>query len=298
MAETLLVDYAWQHPNPAAIKAAGFVGVMRYLSADPTKNLSKAEAVSLHAAGLGIGLIWETSGGRAASGYSGGVADVRAAEPQADVLGFPRFLPIGYAVDYDADPSVILPYVKGVMAAARHPVAVYGSRRVCEAVRTLGVPYLWQCSAWSGTAVSSVANLYQRLAETHPISGTDENVMILPYPLWGVGPVPPVPPPPPPPHVVLLLLDGSMGGLTVMRWQQVMGTPMDGVISQPSQLIAAVQKFLGGLTPDGDLGPQTISRLQHHLGTSVDGTISLPISQVVRALQVALNKATTKSKKF
>lgn len=84
-----------------------------------------------------------------------------------------------------------------------------------------------------------------------------------------------------------LKVDGYLGPATIRRWQEVMGTPVDGVISRPSQLIAAVQKRLK-IRADGHLGPQTIRAIQAHLGTTVDGVISKP-SQMVKALQKRLN---------
>lgn len=84
-----------------------------------------------------------------------------------------------------------------------------------------------------------------------------------------------------------LTIDGYLGRATIRRWQQVMGTTVDGVISKPSQLIAAAQKAMG-IKVDGYLGQQTIRALQTRMGTTVDGVISKP-SQMVKALQRRLN---------
>ncbi len=90
-----------------------------------------------------------------------------------------------------------------------------------------------------------------------------------------------------------LTVDGSCGPATIRRWQQVMGTSVDGIISgqyrpdgrtwgRPalvdscvryggggSNLIRAVQRKLN-LTADGLLGPATIRALQKHLGVAQD----------------------------
>ncbi|PVV28032.1 CHAP domain-containing protein, partial [Bifidobacterium bifidum] len=90
-----------------------------------------------------------------------------------------------------------------------------------------------------------------------------------------------------------LTVDGSCGPATIRRWQQVMGTSVDGIISgqyrpdgrtwgRPalvdscvryggggSNLIRAVQRKLS-LTADGLLGPATIRALQKHLGVAQD----------------------------
>ncbi|KAE8127282.1 NlpC/P60 family protein [Bifidobacterium tibiigranuli] len=106
-----------------------------------------------------------------------------------------------------------------------------------------------------------------------------------------------------------LTVDGDCGPATVRRWQQVMGTTADGVISgqlhpdgtyaRPnlyavaygpggSDLIRAVQRRLG-LTADGLMGPGTIKAIQRHLGVTPDGSFG---PATVRALQSRLNTNT------
>ena len=106
-------------------------------------------------------------------------------------------------------------------------------------------------------------------------------------------------------------VDGYCGAATIRRWQQVMGTPVDGIVSgqvvpdnrtygRPnlvtacvrygkggSTLIKAVQKRLGGLAVDGYLGRNTIIKLQKHLGVGADGWFG---PTTVKALQTRLNK--------
>lgn len=105
-----------------------------------------------------------------------------------------------------------------------------------------------------------------------------------------------------------LTVDGKFGAATAKRLQQYFGTTQDGVISHQykqkynqyvyaaqfdstlkgSNVIKALQKLLG-VTQDGLLGQATIKALQKRLGTTQDGIIS-PVSNVVKALQQALNK--------
>lgn len=106
-----------------------------------------------------------------------------------------------------------------------------------------------------------------------------------------------------------LTVDGSCGPATIRRWQQVMGTSVDGIISgqyrpdgrtwgRPalvdscvryggggSNLIRAVQRKLN-LTADGLLGPATIRALQKHLGVAQDSWFG---PGTARALQSRLN---------
>ncbi|MEK0306354.1 N-acetylmuramoyl-L-alanine amidase [Bifidobacterium favimelis] len=120
----------------------------------------------------------------------------------------------------------------------------------------------------------------------------------------------PAPAPAPKPSVPQIAVDGSCGPATVKRWQQVMGTQADGVVSgqvEPdgrtyarpslasctyggygSQLIRAVQARLG-LARDGLLGPATIRAIQAHLGVVQDGSFG---PATVRALQARLNQGT------
>lgn len=86
----------------------------------------------------------------------------------------------------------------------------------------------------------------------------------------------------------VLDVDGDLGPKTIARWQQVMGTPVDGRLSKPSMLIAAVQHRLK-VKESGVLDKVTVKALQRYLGTTVDGVISKPDSQMVRALQKRLN---------
>jgi len=81
-------------------------------------------------------------------------------------------------------------------------------------------------------------------------------------------------------------VDGDLGRATISRWQQVMGTPVDGVISKPSSsLIKAVQWRLA-VTVDGDFGPLTTKAVQRRLGVTADGDFG---PRSVKALQTRLN---------
>ena len=124
------------------------------------------------------------------------------------------------------------------------------------------------------------------------------------------------PAPAPAPSYVILDVDGSCGPATIRRWQQVMGTTVDGVISgqlipdqvtyrRPnlvdscvnyggygSELIRKVQetlknegRYFGAI--DGLLGPGTIKGIQAHYGISQDASFG---PDTVRHLQQALNE--------
>ena len=104
-----------------------------------------------------------------------------------------------------------------------------------------------------------------------------------------------------------LTVDGWVGALTVRKWQRVLGTPEDGVISGQtkslkkyhlhftnsaieygsggSTVIRAVQRAVG-VDADGLMGPQIINALQQRLGVYADGYFG---DITARALQERLN---------
>ena len=96
-----------------------------------------------------------------------------------------------------------------------------------------------------------------------------------------------------------LAVDGRLGPNTISLWQQIMNTPVDGVISNPSDLVAAVQRHLNahgahlrvdgkGLWQDGRKS-NTNAALQAYLGTPADGVLFRP-SPAIEALQRRLNQ--------
>lgn len=101
-------------------------------------------------------------------------------------------------------------------------------------------------------------------------------------------------------------VDGAVGVKTVTRWQQIMGTTVDGIISGQSewnrpylpavyaidyrgggsQLVKAVQRVVGAAV-DGYLGPETVRKLQARLGVEQDGYLG---KVTAKALQRRLNE--------
>jgi hypothetical protein len=101
-------------------------------------------------------------------------------------------------------------------------------------------------------------------------------------------------------------VDGKLGPATISLWQKVMGTTVDGVISEGpngSELVKAVQRKLVsslgrslkidgfGIKQDGRQY-ETTARLQQYLKTPVDYRLSVPVSECVKALQRRLNTGT------
>lgn len=180
MTNTWVCDYAWGRPDPAAIKAAGFVAVCRYLSHDMTgKTLTADEAGALHAAGLGVVLNFEDSAGRPLQGAGAGTADAQFANDLADQLGAPASCPIYYSCDTDPGPQPSLQLVAYYVAAAavgRRPVGVYGGAVLVQFLLNRSIAqYGWtaNASSWDhGVApVGHMHQLYGHPAGTPTIAG-------------------------------------------------------------------------------------------------------------------------------
>lgn len=107
--------------------------------------------------------------------------------------------------------------------------------------------------------------------------------------------------PRPPTKPAVLKVDGELGPKTIARWQQIMGTTVDGKIdAENSELVRAVQRKLKSvdslLKVDGKAIRQdgrrtrTIEALQRYLKCPVDGFLSVPKSRTIVALQRRLNE--------
>lgn len=143
--------------------------------------------------------------------------------------------------------------------------------------------------------------------------GPDTVQRILNAPTGAPGSVaPPVSTTRPPQKPIGLDVDGALGRLSIYRWQEVLGTPADGVISTPSPMVMEVQRRLnkagardwegrklrvdgiGILSNIGRRVPEdgryrTLWALQAYLGTHRDGFLSPNDSGAVRELQRRLN---------
>ena len=148
------LDYAWSHVPPWAVKAAGFGFAARYLSHDPSKNLSKAEASALLADGVAIVVVWEDTAQGALRGHAGGVADALAADLQARACGLPGAF-IYFAADWDVAPAqqaAVDAYLDGCATViGRARTGLYGGFWPCSRARLAGkASKFWGTVAWSG----------------------------------------------------------------------------------------------------------------------------------------------------
>jgi len=170
-----VVDYSYGRPSMQSIQDYGAAGAMRYLGNDG-RCIGASERDQLLGAGLGIGLIWETTAQRPLDGYGAGQADARSANTYADNLGAPH-VPIYYAVDFAPSSSQltgpIADYFRGVQSMGGRPMNAYGCAMVVQhLVRDLAMmSSAWQCAAWS----------YPGSAEGSPIYDGGYNLILSPY---------------------------------------------------------------------------------------------------------------------
>lgn len=160
------VDYAWSHPLIEDMKVIGVQFIVRYLSNDTSKNLTKEEATAANKAGISCAVVWESTADRAKAGRPAGEVDARKAQEQARACGMPEDRPIYFAVDWDArvaDQPQINGYIDGAVSVlGRDRVGMYAGywplKRSFDAGK---ITWGWQTYAWSGGLWDSRAHIQQ-----------------------------------------------------------------------------------------------------------------------------------------
>lgn len=166
------IDLAWGTISNAALKDAGVTFVCRYLSHDPTKNLTKAEALRYAKADIDSVLVWETTAERAKSNRAVGVNDAREAQRQARICGMPTGRPIYFAVDFEGTLGEVRDYFTGVESVlGRAGTGCYGSYTVIAGLFDAGlIGFGWQTYAWSNGLWDHRAQL-QQYSNGHILAG-------------------------------------------------------------------------------------------------------------------------------
>lgn len=194
------LDYSAARLQSATIKAAGHVGVIRYVGTPGrTKNITKAEFQELTRNGVSVALVYENKAGDANGGFSAGITAARAARADADSIGWPRERPIYFAIDSDQvtdlDFREVSGYLDGIASVLGNGIeltGVYGEYDVIE--RNVGshARYGWQTVAWSGGRVSKKATLFQQLRQIY-VGGIQVDVNNILAADWGQNTIKPVP---------------------------------------------------------------------------------------------------------
>jgi hypothetical protein len=190
------VDYAWSHPGGKALQQAGKHFAARYLSNDPQKNISRAEADDLAAHDVSSVVVWESTAKRPLSGRAAGISDAKAAVKQAAAAGMPKGRPVYFAVDFDATKgqmAAVLAYLGGAASVLSTALTgVYGGIDVVRAALDGGhVRWAWQTRAWSEGHWDPRAHIRQGATQTIGGVSCDLNTaMTTDYGQWMPGRVP------------------------------------------------------------------------------------------------------------
>jgi hypothetical protein len=164
------LDYAGGVPGGAAIAAAGYRFVCRYLSSGglalPGKLLTPAEADDLRANGIDIVSNWETAAEEMLGGYDAGCSAAAAALNQALACGGFEDRPIYFSADFDAAPEQqisINAYLQGAATVlGTGYVGIYGGYWPVSRALDAGVAtWAWQTQAWSGGNQDPRINILQ-----------------------------------------------------------------------------------------------------------------------------------------
>lgn len=187
-------DWAWAYGD-GLIKAQDVVNgggsfVIRYLGGSAI--LTPLERDDLHAQGIAILLVMEQEADMTEKGYARGVQAARAANTQADSLGYPGDCPIFYADDYnDPDPNQEADFMNGVYSVGGRPVGMYGGGNVLAVVKSQH-PDLrtWRVETWYPAAypdpdVEQLANTRNPAMPGVVPDSYDTNLLYHPLPMWG-----------------------------------------------------------------------------------------------------------------
>lgn len=187
-----LIDFAMRQIPAEQIRAAGYHGVINYVSLSRpgssfgAKPITRQYADQLKAAGLMIVSNYQYGkpGGTAPSdfqrGFAGGVADARTAWKLHTAAGGGQSAPIFFTIDEDIShetwKTVALQWFRGINSVLGvQRTGVYGGIDVCKwaaadgvigSSRTPGRRWAWQTKAWSGGQIFPAAVLYQRVVST------------------------------------------------------------------------------------------------------------------------------------
>lgn len=213
--------------DTAACEAArdvGYLGAIRYLYPDASapKTLTRLEASVIRASGLALGLVWETTAGRALDGYQAGRDDAAAALELADELGPPAAgAGIYFACDTDTDWPDVEPYYSGI-ADERIPrrAGAYGGVPVVVGALDAGYTTLsWvsAASSWDHGQTTDRADLWQQVATAPPLPfDADTDVVLSGDP----GLVPALFPPAAPSQIGATMLELTIDGTAYLFWNQ------------------------------------------------------------------------------
>lgn len=268
-----------------AAKAKGASFVCRYL-----KNLTTVEREALHAAGLAIVLIFESTADRAMGGAPSGATDGARALNQAKALGAPEGAAIYATADFDPTPAQeddVLAYFAGFRTQIRGLTAtsgdlntfsgfalgIYASGAICQLALDQSVAdYAWLAGGLRMRGSQAFhdtgrAAIEQDVGDKRGLDlgiGIDSDIALVEdYGSWQQPPAQAVSPPPPiSPQRVLRLTDPPTTGPDVGHLQSQLASlgfdpgTIDGVFGKRTAAAVRALQTARGLTEDGIAGPQ------------------------------------------
>lgn len=169
-----VLDYSAGFPGAAAIKAAGYLGAVRYIGLPGNrKNTTEQELEDFRLHELGMALVFERLATDWAMGYAGGQMFGRQARDHANAIGFPADRPIYMAVDQQVNGAAAhdtaMAYLFGAASVlgGKAMTGVYGQASVVARARNEGFGYRWQTKAWSGGQVAAGIHLLQNIGTAY-----------------------------------------------------------------------------------------------------------------------------------
>ncbi|MCV7096083.1 DUF1906 domain-containing protein [Mycobacterium kubicae] len=196
-AATRLIDFAERTIPPEEIKAAGYDGVVNYVSMSrpganfEAKPITRQYADALRAAGLHIvsnfqyGKPGWPDPSDFTRGFDGGVADAKTAQQLHAAAGGPPAAPIFFSVDDNIDSNTwngpAVQWFRGINSVLGvDRTGIYGHAQACGwAINdgvigrstTAGHRWAWQTKAWSNGQREPAAVLYQGVIEGPVLNG-------------------------------------------------------------------------------------------------------------------------------
>lgn len=228
-------------PQNLQVVRQHFSGIVRYVSDDAAKNITKAEFDEALSLSLTVTLVCEQGAQPAMRGVPGGSHDWQIANQQADAVGYDPEATIYYVAEDPsrlpgADWATVEEYFRALQG---RPRGAYGGLQLVTRLMTLGLATKgWVVSSWGGT--SPLVHLEQLVGgPTFGLSIDVDNVLQADY---GQHPRPnsPIPPVPPSPEendtvFVKVLNEGTpesqthvyavVNGIPCHWWQMTGGQP-------------------------------------------------------------------------
>jgi hypothetical protein len=177
--------------SAAAARALGLVGKVRYVSASPEKNYTRAEQEA--DAGFPVALVCEDGAEDALGGANAGNARAIEVRPLLKALDWPAGRPVYLACDFQPTPEQFADCWAAIQAFAQmldRPTAAYADWPLLAYCEARGLAFAWASGASSFNTGPAPRLAVQQLAQQVDVGGTlcDLNDVLASD--WGQVPAP------------------------------------------------------------------------------------------------------------